>query len=105
MLWQWLHDYSQVVDAPHWGCASWLYRDRFHPVRSLGIAILLTGFSLIALLVLPADSQGALLYFAVATSSVLIYGVEAFTGLFNTARIEPTCWTCDRSDFDDRLYA
>ena len=30
--------------------------DRFHPVRTLGVAILLAGFSLIALLFLPADS-------------------------------------------------
>ena len=50
--------------------------DRFHPVRSLGIAILLAGFSLIALLILPADSPYTLLYFAVATSSVVIYGVR-----------------------------
>ena len=64
--------------------------DRFHPVRSLGIAILLAGFSLIALLVLPADSPYTLLYFAVATSSVLIYGVRGiYWASFNTARIEP----------------
>ena len=64
--------------------------DRFHPVRSLGIAILLAGFSLIALLVLPADSPFTLLYFAVATSSVVIYGVRGiYWASFNTARIEP----------------
>ena len=64
--------------------------DRFHPVRSLGIAILLAGFSLIALLVLPADSPYTLLYFAVATSSVVIYGVRGiYWASFNTARIEP----------------
>jgi len=64
--------------------------DRFHPVRSLGIAILLAGFSLIALLILPADSPFTLLYFAVATSSVVIYGVRGiYWASFNTARIEP----------------
>ena len=64
--------------------------DRFHPVRSLGIAILLAGFSLIALLVLPADSPYTLLYFAVAISSVFIYGVRGiYWASFNTARIEP----------------
>ena len=36
--------------------------DRFHPVRSLGIAIFFAGVSLIALLVLPADSSYTLLY-------------------------------------------
>jgi len=46
--------------------------DRFHPVRSLGIAIALAGVSLLGLLVLPADSPYALLYFAVATSSIVI---------------------------------
>ena len=64
--------------------------DRFHPVRSLGIAILLAGFSLIALLILPADSPFTLLYFAVATSSIVIYGVRGiYWASFNTARIEP----------------
>jgi len=64
--------------------------DRFHPVRSLGIAIFFAGCSLIALLVLPADSPYTLLYFAVATSSVLIYGVRGiYWASFNTARIEP----------------
>ena len=64
--------------------------DRFHPVRSLGIAILIAGFSLIALLVLPADSPYTLLYFAVAISSVFIYGVRGiYWASFNTARIEP----------------
>jgi len=64
--------------------------DRFHPVRSLGIAILLAGFSLIALLILPADSPYTLLYFAVATSSVVIYGVRGiYWASFNTTRVEP----------------
>ena len=64
--------------------------DRFHPVRSLGIAILLAGFSLIALLILPADSAYTLLYFAVATSSVVIYGVRGiYWASFNTTRVEP----------------
>ena len=64
--------------------------DRFHPVRSLGIAILLAGFSLIALLILPADSPYTLLYFAVATSSVVIYGVRGiYWASFNSTRVEP----------------
>ncbi len=64
--------------------------DRFHPVRSLGIAIALAGTSLIGLLVLPADSPYTILYFAVATSSVLIYGVRGiYWASFNTTRIEP----------------
>ena len=64
--------------------------DRFHPVRSLGIAILLAGFSLIALLILPTDSPYTLLYFAVATSSVVIYGVRGiYWASFNTTRVEP----------------
>lgn len=64
--------------------------DRFHPVRSLGIAIALAGTSLIALLVLPADSPYTVLFFAVATSSVLIYGVRGiYWASFNTTRIEP----------------
>ena len=64
--------------------------DRFHPVRSLGIAIFLAGFSLIALLILPADSPYTLLYFAVATSSVVIYGVRGiYWASFNTTRVEP----------------
>ena len=64
--------------------------DRFHPVRSLGIAILLAGFSLIALLILPADSPYTLLYFAVATSSVVISGVRGiYLASFNTTRVEP----------------
>lgn len=64
--------------------------DRFHPVRTLGVAILLAGFSLIALLFLPADSPYTLLYFAVATSSVVIYGVRGiYWASFNTTRVEP----------------
>lgn len=64
--------------------------DRFHPVRTLGIAILLAGCSLIALLFLPADSPYTLLYFAVATSSVVIYGVRGiYWASFNTTRVEP----------------
>ncbi len=64
--------------------------DRFHPVRSLGIAIALAGTSLIGLLVLPADSPYTILYFAVATSSVLIYGVRGiYWASFNTTRVEP----------------
>lgn len=63
--------------------------DRFHPVRTLGIAILLAGCSLIALLFLPADSPYTLLYFAVATSSVVIYGVRGiYWASFNTTRVE-----------------
>ena len=64
--------------------------DRFHPVRSLGIAIALAGVSLLGLLVLPADSPYTLLYFAVATSSIVIYGVRGiYWASFNTTRIEP----------------
>ena len=64
--------------------------DRFHPVRSLGIAIALAGISLLGLLVLPADSPYTLLYFAVATSSIVIYGVRGiYWASFNTTRIEP----------------
>ena len=64
--------------------------DRFHPVRSLGIAIALAGSSLLGLLVLPADSPYTLLYFAVATSSIVIYGVRGiYWASFNTTRIEP----------------
>ena len=64
--------------------------DRFHPVRTLGIAILLAGCSLIGLLFLPADSPYTLLYFAVATSSVVIYGVRGiYWASFNTTRVEP----------------
>jgi len=64
--------------------------DRFHPVRSLGIAIALAGMSLLGLLVLPADSPFTLLYFAVATSSIVIYGVRGiYWASFNTTRIEP----------------
>lgn len=64
--------------------------DRFHPVRSLGIAIALAGISLLGLLILPADSPYTLLYFAVATSSIVIYGVRGiYWASFNTTRIEP----------------
>lgn len=64
--------------------------DQLHPVRALGIAILLAGFSLIALLVLPVDSPYTLLYFAVATSSIVIYGVRGiYWASFSAARIEP----------------
>ena len=64
--------------------------DRFHPVRSLGIAIAFAGISLLGLLVLPADSPYTVLYFAVATSSVLIYGVRGiYWASFNTTRVEP----------------
>ena len=64
--------------------------DRFHPVRSLGIAIALAGISLLGLLVLPADAPYTLLYFAVATSSIVIYGVRGiYWASFNTTRIEP----------------
>ena len=64
--------------------------DRFHPVRSLGIAIALAGVSLLGLLVLPADSPYTLLYFAVATSSLVIYGVRGiYWASFSTTRIEP----------------
>ncbi len=64
--------------------------DRFHPVRSLGIATALAGVSLLGLLVLPADSPYTLLYFAVATSSIVIYGVRGiYWASFNTTRIEP----------------
>ena len=64
--------------------------DRFHPVRSLGIAIAFAGSSLLGLLVLPADSPYMVLYFAVATSSVLIYGVRGiYWASFNTTRVEP----------------
>ena len=64
--------------------------DRFHPVRSLGIAIALAGTSLLGLLVLPPDSPYTLLYFAVATSSIVIYGVRGiYWASFNTTRIEP----------------
>ena len=64
--------------------------DRFHPVRSLGIAITFAGISLLGLLVLPADSPYTVLYFAVATSSVLIYGVRGiYWASFNTTRVEP----------------
>ena len=67
-----------------------LVGDHFHPVRSLGIAIGLAGFSLVALLLIPADSPYALLYFAVATSSVLIFGVRGiYWASFNTTRVEP----------------
>ena len=64
--------------------------DRFHPVRSLGIAIALAGVSLLGLLVLPADSPYTLLYFAVATSSLVIYGVRGiYWASFSNTRIEP----------------
>ena len=64
--------------------------DHFHPVRSLGIANALAGISLLGLLVLPANSPYTFLYFAVATSSVVIYGVRGiYWASFNTTRIEP----------------
>jgi predicted MFS family arabinose efflux permease len=64
--------------------------DRYHPVRSLGVAIAFAGLSLLGLLVLPADSPYTLLYFAVATSSVLIYGVRGiYWASFNTTRVAP----------------
>ena len=64
--------------------------DRFHPVRSLGIANALAGISLLGLLVLPATSPYTFLYFAVATSSVVIYGVRGiYWASFSTTRIEP----------------
>ena len=88
---QWLLQPLRLCDqdAPVGAVIVGFIGDRFHPVRSLGIAIacgdLTAGF-----IGITCDSPYTLLYFAVATSSIVIYGVRGiYWASFNTTRIEP----------------
>ena len=64
--------------------------DRFHPVRSLGVLLAVSGLSLIALIVMPSSAPWAMLVGVVAGSSALIYGVRGiYWATFRTCNIAP----------------
>lgn len=64
--------------------------DRFHPVRSLGVLLAVSGLSLFALIVMPSSAPWAMLVGVVAGSSALIYGVRGiYWATFRTCNIAP----------------
>lgn len=64
--------------------------DRFHPVRSLGVLLAVSGLSLFALIVMPSTAPWAMLVGVVAGSSALIYGVRGiYWATFRTCNIAP----------------
>jgi len=64
--------------------------DRFHPVRSLGVLLAVSGLSLFALIVMPSSAPWAMLVGVVAGSSALIYGVRGiYWATFRTCKIAP----------------
>lgn len=64
--------------------------DRFHPVRSLGVLLAVSGLSLSALIVMPSTAPWAMLVGVVAGSSALIYGVRGiYWATFRTCNIAP----------------
>ena len=64
--------------------------DRFHPVRSLGVLLAVSGLSLFTLIVMPSSAPWAMLVGVVAGSSALIYGVRGiYWATFRTCNIAP----------------
>ena len=64
--------------------------DRFHPVRSLGVLLAVSGLSLFALIVMPSSAPWAMLVGVVAGSSALVYGVRGiYWATFRTCNIAP----------------
>ena len=64
--------------------------DRFHPVRSLGVLLAVSGLSLFVLIVMPSSAPWAMLVGVVAGSSALIYGVRGiYWATFRTCNIAP----------------
>ena len=64
--------------------------DRFHPVRSRGVLLAVSGLSLFVLIVIPSSAPWAMLVGVVAGSSALIYGVRGiYWATFRTCNIAP----------------
>jgi MFS family permease len=64
--------------------------DRFHPVRSLGVLLAVSGLSLFALIAMPSSAPWAMLVCVVAGSSALVFGVRGiYWATFRTCNIPP----------------